>query len=63
MIRRTDIVPWLLNFQVIYLRDECAEPCLCADTLRQKLQIKLAILPSYSRLTQGLALLRPVPYH
>ena len=42
---------------LVYLRDGSAQTILHAATLRQKLYIKLSILPSHSILTPG----RPVP--
>ena len=42
---------------LVYLRDRTAQTVVCAATLRQKLQIKLAILPNHSILTPG----QPVP--
>ena len=42
---------------LVYLRDGSAQTVVRAATLRQKLQIKLSILPSHSILTSG----RPVP--
>ena len=42
---------------LVYVRDRSAEAILCAATLRQKLQFKLAIYPSPSIQTQS----QPVP--
>ena len=39
---------------LVYLSDGCAQTCVRAATLKQKLQIKLSIAPSRSKLTPGL---------
>ena len=45
------VVSWLLNVQAtckVYLRDTSAQTNVCAATLRQKLQIKLAFSSRHS---------------
>ena len=54
------VVYWLRNVPVImpvFLRDGSAQTIARAATLREKLQIKLAVSPSHSTLTPG----QPVP--